>query len=376
ISKPGIGPGPLCVQLRTGMDDQQAQELLAFLGPESRPDLRAQAVHCVAGLTVTPEGRRLLTTRPDFVEALLALTADPSTDVAKEAFHALINLAAEPGTHIILAKGLPDLLDLLLDPGSPLADQACALLSNFSREESAARQLLTALQREKESGLVALVDALGGADPQAGLHYLGPLLSNLSQLPEARKVLLDPSRCVIQKLLPFTQFMASDVRRGGIVGTLRNCCFEYRESLKNLSAFLWPLFWTLLSLYHFHSEEKFSEIPTFTLKVSPVSATISRVRACGGCRLGNEDCPFVPQGIPKARSKADFLPPHFFVCFLLQVLIAEEPPSGMENLLEVEIPTKVEEELQRLDQEEEEQLQKEGLAASKRPEPCPEGLRR
>uniref|UniRef100_H9G3V1 Protein HGH1 N-terminal domain-containing protein n=1 Tax=Anolis carolinensis TaxID=28377 RepID=H9G3V1_ANOCA len=345
------------------MDDQQAQELLAFLGPESRPDLRAQAVHCVAGLTVTPEGRRLLTTRPDFVEALLALTADPSTDVAKEAFHALINLAAEPGTHIILAKGLPDLLDLLLDPGSPLADQACALLSNFSREESAARQLLTALQREKESGLVALVDALGGADPQAGLHYLGPLLSNLSQLPEARKVLLDPSRCVIQKLLPFTQFMASDVRRGGIVGTLRNCCFEYRESLKNLSAFLWPLFWTAApSVLAGDSKNRHSKI---CISKQNIFQTLVTGKECGR-----------QQGIPKARSKADFLPPHFFVCFLLQVLIAEEPPSGMENLLEVEIPTKVEEELQRLDQEEEEQLQKEGLAASKRPEPCPEGLRR
>lgn len=39
-----------------------------------------------------------------------------------------------------------------------------------------------------------------------------------------------PSRCVVQRLLPLTQYPDSSVRRGGVVGTLRNCCFEHRES--------------------------------------------------------------------------------------------------------------------------------------------------
>lgn len=34
-------------------------------------------------------------------------------------------------------------------------------------------------------------------------------------------------RCLLQRLLPFTQYEASAVRRGGIVGTLRNCCFDH-----------------------------------------------------------------------------------------------------------------------------------------------------
>ncbi|XP_015273986.1 PREDICTED: protein HGH1 homolog [Gekko japonicus] len=45
---------------------------------------------------------------------------------------------------------------------------------------------------------------------------------------------------------------------------------------------------------------------------------------------------------------------------LIQVLIGDEPEPGMENLLEVEIPAEVEEQLQRLDRgEEEEQQQRE-----------------
>lgn len=38
-----------------------------------------------------------------------------------------------------------------------------------------------------------------------------------------------------------------------------------------------------------------------------------------------------------------------------QVLIGDEPEAGMENLLEVKIPTEMEQQLQHLDQEEEEE---------------------
>lgn len=41
--------------------------------------------------------------------------------------------------------------------------------------------------------------------------------------------MVPPSRCVVQRLLPLTQYPDSSVRRGGVVGTLRNCCFEHRE---------------------------------------------------------------------------------------------------------------------------------------------------
>lgn len=44
---------------------------------------------------------------------------------------------------------------------------------------------------------------------------------------------MDKNHCVIQRLLPFTEYYDDTVRRGGIVGTLKNCCFEteYHEWL-------------------------------------------------------------------------------------------------------------------------------------------------
>ena len=64
----------------------------------------------------------------------------------------------------------------------------------------------------------------------AKLHYLGPLLSNLTQIKDARLALLDKEHYVIQRLLPYTEYADSLVRRGGIVGALKNCCFETGET--------------------------------------------------------------------------------------------------------------------------------------------------
>lgn len=38
--------------------------------------------------------------------------------------------------------------------------------------------------------------------------------------------ILDKDAFVIQRLLPFTEYKPSRVRRGGIIGTLKNCCFD------------------------------------------------------------------------------------------------------------------------------------------------------
>ncbi|NXS63629.1 HGH1 protein, partial [Brachypteracias leptosomus] len=84
--------------------------------------------------------------------------------------------------------------------------------------------------QERGSGLAPLLQALGEPRPPP---QLGPLLCNLSQLPEGRRGLLDRSRRSVQRLLPFTQYKESVVHRRGIVGALRNCCFEHGESPGN-----------------------------------------------------------------------------------------------------------------------------------------------
>lgn len=59
---------------------------------------------------------------------------------------------------------------------------------------------------------------------------------------------MDRTRNVIQRLLPFTEYTDSIVRRGGIIGTLKNCCFDVEhhewllsEDVDILSYLLLPL---------------------------------------------------------------------------------------------------------------------------------------
>ncbi|NXW57502.1 HGH1 protein, partial [Eurystomus gularis] len=54
---------------------------------------------------------------------------------------------------------------------------------------------------------------------------------------------------------------------------------------------------------------------------------------------------------------------------LIQVLIGDEPGPGLENLLEVKVPEEVEQELQRLDREEEERWRRE--EEERGSSPCP-----
>ena len=41
--------------------------------------------------------------------------------------------------------------------------------------------------------------------------------------------LLDRERVVFQRLLPFTDYQESLVRRTGVVGAIKNCCFDTGE---------------------------------------------------------------------------------------------------------------------------------------------------
>ena len=56
-------------------------------------------------------------------------------------------------------------------------------------------------------------------------HYLATSLSNLSQLRAVREGLLSKTSPLIENLLIFTEH-SNLKRRGGTIGTIRNCCFD------------------------------------------------------------------------------------------------------------------------------------------------------
>lgn len=195
-SADGVGPaGSLTAEA-------EAAKLLPFLAPGVRVDLQEEAVRHVLALTGSGPGRTLLAGQAALLRALVELAAAPAPAPARDAARALVNLAADPGLHeplLAAEPGLPArLLGRALDPQWPWAEEAAAVLANLSREPAPCASLMEALTAAEpgESGLERLVRALctPGYNARAPLHYLGPVLSNLSQRPAARAFLLDPDR--------------------------------------------------------------------------------------------------------------------------------------------------------------------------------------
>lgn len=183
------------------LSDTEAQELLSFLQLDTRADLKGQAMEYILGLTGTRDSCHYLRTKPDFLKALVTLTADVSIAIVKDCYHALVNLSADETLHKPLVKEagvLPVLLNHLLDPEYEFSDRICSVLTNLSRHERTCVDVLHELQGQ-QIGLAKIVEIFctEGFNKKASLHYLGPLLSNLTQLPKARHFILDRERSVL-----------------------------------------------------------------------------------------------------------------------------------------------------------------------------------
>jgi len=76
---------------------------------------------------------------------------------------------------------------------------------------------------------------------------------------------MDRHCCVIQRLLPFTEYSDSLIRRGGVVGTLRNCTFDTKNHVWLLSPEVDLLSYLLLPLA---GPEEFDDEDNNTLPIN------------------------------------------------------------------------------------------------------------
>ena len=210
--------------------------MLQFLTLKSRPELKSVALDSILGLTATVDGLQVLTENSEDIFNLLAEIAlkDTSEALRKDAALALINLSADVNTAKKMTNSsalIVSLWQMVEDQVYPSADPACMTLSNLSIDKACANHVWQHLQGHKitiEKILDALCLKKKDEEKCPKFHYLGPFLSNLTQLPEVRGMLLK-EECLIEKLLSFTEYKESSVRRGGIIGALRNCCFDYEK---------------------------------------------------------------------------------------------------------------------------------------------------
>lgn len=220
----------------------ELEELLSFLTGGARLDVKCTALEYVVGLTGSPDGRQWIKSNKDILKSLFELLTDQNEIISKDAHLAIVNLSADTSILECLVNYLPQLLCYLKQPQWMHADMLCTILSNLSRSSKGAELLFKVLM-DAEAGenpggadwttfyqLVDIFDQWKSYNKDANFHYLSSVFLNLSQVKAARQLFLDQSKCILPKLFSYTQFPDSHIRRGGIVGLLRNICFEVGKS--------------------------------------------------------------------------------------------------------------------------------------------------
>ncbi|XP_071848422.1 protein HGH1 homolog [Apostichopus japonicus] len=356
------------------MDETVLDEFVSFLSQSAKPALREKALEYVVGLSGSEEGLRSLETRlPNIVAALLELVEDANKSFVEDVFKALINLCSYDKTAPKVTEKeavVSKLLSTICDSSFEFANHSCTVLSNLSRNSHSCGHILACLENQKSDtggamiNLAKLVEVFckEGYNPKAALHPLGSVLANLTQRPEARKFILDKDQCVIQRLLPYTQYTASDVRRRGVVTALKNCCFEidYHEWLLSDSVDILPYLLLPLAGPEQLNEDEMEGMPEDLQyldedKEREPDPAIRKLLIDTLTKL----CTTKP-GREMMKAKRAYIIMREFdkwerneqlndICQdLIQHLIGDEPSPGMENLEQVEIPTEMREKFDKL----------------------------
>ncbi|XP_009069204.1 PREDICTED: protein FAM203A, partial [Acanthisitta chloris] len=196
---------------------------------------------------------------------------------------------------------------------------------------------------------------------------------------------------LLQRLLPFTQYQESEELRWGVVGTLRNCCFqhEHHEWLLSDEVDILPFLLLPLAGPEELPEEEMEQLP---LDLQYLPQDKQREERADIRKMLLETIMLLTATKPGrsvVRSKGTYVvlrelhrweqdPEVLSTCQkLIQVLIGDEPGPGMENLLEVTVPEEVEQQLQHMDREEEEEWRRRRKEEQQEETPeaamCPEG---
>jgi hypothetical protein len=197
-------------------------------------------------LTASPDGRELL--KGTQVAAQLRRLVGDLSVISSSAIKAMINLSADAAMlEQLLKQGMVSaLMESLRDDSCGHRRLIVMLLNNLSQTGEGCSQIL---QRSEAGGsLMGLhfrrliqwfVAPVKGpvlrGDPELGneadtFEHVAGILSNVTQESEARLIILEPERGILPALLPQLR-SPSTLRRRGVAGTLRNCCFEEDERL-------------------------------------------------------------------------------------------------------------------------------------------------
>ncbi|XP_018371720.1 PREDICTED: protein HGH1 homolog isoform X1 [Trachymyrmex cornetzi] len=369
---------------------ESLQEISEYLSPNTRFDVKVCALNHVLRVTATTDGRELLLKLPEMLIQLVTLVQDSCAAISKCAAQILVNITGdESGTNAMLIISesnnsteinksdlvtqepnqnlIKVCLRAIMDKSSIMADLCCMILSNMTRPFHLIDRMITLIEQSGYSWdeILSVFTAKQYNIKGDKLHYLGPVFSNLSRSPRIRRYLMDRHRCVIQRILPFTEYSDSLIRRGGIVGTLKNCTFDTENHVWLLSSKVDLLSYLLLSLAgpEEFDDEDMSKLPinlqylpeTKTRETDPdirlmLLEALNQLCATKVVRemLRNANTYLILRELHKWEKDKNCL----LACEnVIDILIKTEKEIGLDNLKEVEVPSAYTEMFHNMDKE-------------------------
>lgn len=246
----------------------ELEELISFLSSPS-PQITKAAVDIVRGLTGSDDGLHSLANHSKAVIHSLSRLLTAPKEVSEAAAEALVNLSQDSNLtdEMVRMKLVETAMDVLYKPDCCIIRLIVMLLVNLTQLDSGTASLLQS-EDDKVRGLyvMKLVRSFCRATHESNddaFEHVGSILVNITKQRAGRELLLDPKRGLLKQII--RQFDSNSLlRKKGVSGTVRNCCFEAETQLQNLllvSEFLWPALLLPVAGNKIYSEEDRSKMP-------------------------------------------------------------------------------------------------------------------
>lgn len=269
----------------------ELEELIGFLSSPS-PQVKKVAVDIVRGLTGADDGLQSLANYSEILLPSLSRLLNEKKEVSEPAGEALVNLSqnSELAGKMVAMGMIKTDMDILYKQESRLTQLLVMLLVNLTQLDAGIASLLQSGD-DKMNGLyvMKLVRSFCTSSEDSNddtFEHVGSLLVNISKKEPGRNILLDPKRGLLKQII--RQFdSGSPLRKKGVIGTIRNCCFEAERQLPNLlliSEFLWPVLLLPVAGNKIYGEEDTSKMPlelgtALSIEREPVSDPEIRIQA-------------------------------------------------------------------------------------------------
>eukprot|EP00261_Vitis_vinifera_P007217 XP_002275397.2 PREDICTED: protein HGH1 homolog [Vitis vinifera] len=269
----------------------ELEELVGFLSAPS-PQVKKAAVDIVQGLTGSEDGLQSLCSHSDVLIPSLSRVLSEKKEVSEPAAEALINLSQKPeqAAKMVAMGMIKTAMDILYKQGSGITRLLVMLLVNLTQSDDGIASLLqTGDEKIQGLYLMKLVRSFCTSSTETTddpFEHVGSILVNISKKDSGRKMLLDPKRGMLKQIV--RQFDSTNpLRKKGVSGMIRNCCFEAETQLENLlliSEFLWPTLLLPVAGSKVYSEHDTSKMPlelgsALSIEREPVGDPEIRVQA-------------------------------------------------------------------------------------------------